>query len=282
MTGSKEHLTDYVEIKSGRVTYGGGSKGRIVGKGTLNVDGLPELHNVLHVEGLNSNLISISQLCDDDLHVKFNKNNCEVFNDANVCVMSGTRSADNCYQLGEGDGCRSAKVSELDVWHQKLGHVSINTLKNLRKFDAVRDLTVKTPDADVEELLDISEALTRNSVESGVETSEATPSTTPPLNQTETVDNDNNDNDDVVINCEKEIPSKIQKNHPSSQIIGELHDGVQTRNKEKVDYRKMIGLLCLSSTFSQAPQAWYGRLAEYLINLGFKQGEVDKTLSFKN
>ncbi|XP_073051327.1 uncharacterized protein [Primulina eburnea] len=307
MTGSKERLTDYVEVKSGCVTYGGGSKGRIVGKGTLNVDGLPELHNVLHVEGLNSNLISISQLCDDDLHVKFNKNNCEVFNDANVCVMSGTRSADNCYQLGEGDGCRSAKVSDLDIWHQKLRHVSINTLKNLRKFDAVRgmpnlnlgvvyvcgpcqkskqtrvahpvlqhfgttqclellhmdilgpmdveslgDLTVKTPEADVEEWLDISEALTRNSVESGVETSEATPSTTLPLNRTETVDNDNNDNDDVVINCEREIPSKIQKNHPSSQIIGELHDGVQTRNKEKVDYRKMIGLICMSSTFSQS------------------------------
>ncbi|XP_073029403.1 uncharacterized protein [Primulina eburnea] len=88
MTGSKEHLTDYVEVKSGRVTYGGGGKERIVGKGIMNVDGLPELHNVLHVEGLNSNLISISKLCHNDLHVRFNKNNCEVFNDANVCVMS--------------------------------------------------------------------------------------------------------------------------------------------------------------------------------------------------
>ncbi|XP_073019433.1 uncharacterized protein [Primulina eburnea] len=115
MTGSKEHLTDYIEVKSGRVTYGGGDKERIVGKRTLNVDGLPELHNVLHVEGFNSNLISISQLCDDDLHVKFNKNNCEVLNDANVCVMSGTRSADNCYLVGEGDGCRSVKLSDLDL-----------------------------------------------------------------------------------------------------------------------------------------------------------------------
>ncbi|XP_075494248.1 uncharacterized protein LOC142531862 [Primulina tabacum] len=118
-------------------------------------------------------------------------------------------------------------------------------------FDDLADLAVKKSEDDVEELLDISEPLTRNSVESGVETSEATPSTTPPLNQTEIVDNDNDDNDDVVINCEREIPNKIQKNHPSSQIIGELHDGVQTRNKEKVDYRKMIGLICMSSTFSQ-------------------------------
>ncbi|XP_073039267.1 uncharacterized protein [Primulina eburnea] len=46
MTGSKERLIDYVEQKCGRVTYGGGEKGRIVGKGTLNVEGLPRLHNV--------------------------------------------------------------------------------------------------------------------------------------------------------------------------------------------------------------------------------------------
>ncbi|XP_073307162.1 uncharacterized protein [Primulina huaijiensis] len=46
MTGSREYLIDYVEQKCGRVTYGGGAKGRIVGKGTLNVEGLPKLHNV--------------------------------------------------------------------------------------------------------------------------------------------------------------------------------------------------------------------------------------------
>ncbi|XP_075477215.1 uncharacterized protein LOC142518338 [Primulina tabacum] len=115
ITCSKEHLIDYIEVKGGRVTYGGGAKCRIVGKGTLNVDGLPELHNVLHVEGLNLNLIIISQLCDDDLHVRFNKNNCEVFNDANICILSGTRSADNCYLLGEGDDCRSAKEIHISV-----------------------------------------------------------------------------------------------------------------------------------------------------------------------
>ncbi|XP_075492593.1 uncharacterized protein LOC142530659 [Primulina tabacum] len=46
MTGSREHLIDYVEQNCGRVTYGGGAKGNIVGKGTLNVEGLPKLHNV--------------------------------------------------------------------------------------------------------------------------------------------------------------------------------------------------------------------------------------------
>ncbi|XP_073057425.1 uncharacterized protein [Primulina eburnea] len=140
MTGSKEHLIEYVEQKCGRVTYGGGAKGRIVGKGTLNVEGLPKLHNVLHVEGLNSNLISISQLCDDNLFVKFDKHNCEVFDESNVCVMTGTRSSDNCYQIGEDLSCKHVQITELDLWHQKLGHANFKTLKNLSKFDAVRGM----------------------------------------------------------------------------------------------------------------------------------------------
>ncbi|XP_073127371.1 uncharacterized protein [Henckelia pumila] len=48
--GLKDHLTDYIEHNGGRVTYGGGAKGRIFGKGTLTVEGFPKLHNVLHVQ----------------------------------------------------------------------------------------------------------------------------------------------------------------------------------------------------------------------------------------
>ncbi|XP_073138003.1 uncharacterized protein [Henckelia pumila] len=172
-TGLKNHLTDYVEQNGGRVTYGGGAKERIVGKGTLNVEGFSKLHNVLHVEGLNANLISISQLCDDDLHVKFDKNTCEVFDNTNRCVITGTRSMDNCYQLGEELACRHSKVDEFCLWHQKLGHVNFKSLKNLSKFEAVRglpnlksgipyvcgacqkDLKEKTAEDDIEGLLEI-------------------------------------------------------------------------------------------------------------------------------
>ncbi|XP_073016618.1 uncharacterized protein [Primulina eburnea] len=92
MTGSREYLTDYVEQKCGRVTYGGGAKGKIVGK--------------------------------------------------------GTRSSDNFYQIGEELSCKHAEVSELNLWHQKLGHASFKTLKNLSKYDAVRgmpNLSSSTP-----------------------------------------------------------------------------------------------------------------------------------------
>ncbi|XP_073061905.1 uncharacterized protein [Primulina eburnea] len=243
MTGSKVHLIDYVELRSGHVTYGGGAKGRIAGKGTLNIDGLPNLHNVLHVEGLNSNLISISQLCDDGLHVKFDKEICEVFDDTNTCILTGTRFADNCYQLGEDLVCNHSKVSELNLWHQKLGHANFKTLKNLGKYDAVRDLTGKKIEDDIDGLLNVSETQPNTDVAPGVVTSE----TTPALAESNDEPGEYTVNDDYVTNEGFDIPSKIQKNHPSSQIIGEAFGGMQTRRKEKVDYRKMMGVVCMTS-----------------------------------
>ena len=64
-----------------------------------NVDGLPRLKNVLHVEWLKANLMSISQLCDQKLNVKFTKNSCKVLNKSGKVVLEGSRSSDNCYQL---------------------------------------------------------------------------------------------------------------------------------------------------------------------------------------
>ncbi|XP_073120987.1 uncharacterized protein [Henckelia pumila] len=141
MTGLKKYLSDYVEQDKGKVTYGGGANGKIVGQGTLNIEGLPKLHNVLHVEGLNANLISISQLCDDDLYVKFDKKFMSVFDKSNSCALTGSRSSDNCYQLGEDFACKFTKVDDLNLWHQKLGHANFKALKKLSKYEAVRGMS---------------------------------------------------------------------------------------------------------------------------------------------
>ncbi|XP_012837630.1 PREDICTED: uncharacterized protein LOC105958166 [Erythranthe guttata] len=99
MTGVKEFLKNYQQITGGAVTFGNGKKGEVLGKGSLNHENLPKLKNVLLVEGLTSNLISISQLCDQDLEVRFNKFACRVLDKDENCVIQGTRSSDNCYVL---------------------------------------------------------------------------------------------------------------------------------------------------------------------------------------
>lgn len=146
MIGTKAFLVDYQPFKGGKVTFGGGSKGKIVGIGILSIPGLPNLRNVLHVEGLTANLISISQLCDDNWQVRFNKNSCEVYNKDNACLLKGVRSSDNCYLANEKTDektdkkCNSAKIDNTYLWHQKLGHTNFCNLDKLTKVDVVQGL----------------------------------------------------------------------------------------------------------------------------------------------
>ena len=99
MTGNREILTNLQPRNLEPVTFGDGVKGTILGSGLLNVPGFPKLKNVLLVEGLKANLISISQLLDHNLYVNFTKNMCSMVNSSNTCVMEGERSSNNCYLL---------------------------------------------------------------------------------------------------------------------------------------------------------------------------------------
>lgn len=50
MTGYQSFLVDSKAVSGGVVSFGDGVKGRILGKGNLNVKGLLKLRDVLHLE----------------------------------------------------------------------------------------------------------------------------------------------------------------------------------------------------------------------------------------
>ena len=64
MTGDKSKFAKMELKDEGFVTYGDNNKGRILGSGVISKEASFNIHNVLLVEGLKHNLISISQLCD--------------------------------------------------------------------------------------------------------------------------------------------------------------------------------------------------------------------------
>ncbi|GJZ13051.1 hypothetical protein Tco_0548281 [Tanacetum coccineum] len=77
MTGNKEKLADFVKIKGGTVTFGGGD-GKITGKGTIRTSNF-NFENVYYVEELqNFNLFSVSQICDTKNKVLFTDSECLV------------------------------------------------------------------------------------------------------------------------------------------------------------------------------------------------------------
>ena len=86
MIGDREYLTDYHTVVESHVSISDGEKKCVLGKVTLNADGLPRLKNVSHVERLKANLMSISKPCDQKLNVKFTKNSCKVLNKSREVV----------------------------------------------------------------------------------------------------------------------------------------------------------------------------------------------------
>ncbi|BAT86143.1 hypothetical protein VIGAN_04376700, partial [Vigna angularis var. angularis] len=71
MTGDKKRFISFEKKKQGFVTYGDNNKGRIIGTGDIGGGNTLTIKDVLCVEGLKHNLLSISQLCDKGLKVTF-------------------------------------------------------------------------------------------------------------------------------------------------------------------------------------------------------------------
>lgn len=53
MTGNEGFLAQMKKSKAQSVSFGGGENGHVVGKGTLNMKGVPQLEDALLIDGLN-------------------------------------------------------------------------------------------------------------------------------------------------------------------------------------------------------------------------------------
>ena len=71
MTNDRAMFSTLKSKKGGHVTFGDNSKGKIIGVGSSGKNSSPIIENVLLVEGLKHNLLSINQLYDKDYRVIF-------------------------------------------------------------------------------------------------------------------------------------------------------------------------------------------------------------------
>jgi hypothetical protein len=79
MTCDKTLLKKLKMGKGGKATNGDGSQSKVIEKGLVEIPRFPISQEALYVEGLKANLLSISQLCDNDLVVQFWKKECNIF-----------------------------------------------------------------------------------------------------------------------------------------------------------------------------------------------------------
>ena len=106
------------------------------------------IENVSLVEGLQHNLLSISQFCDKGFSVQFVKDKCLISHKKDdKLTLTGVRKG-NLFVADLYSGCKDevkcfyAKASTDDswLWHKKLSHLNFKTMNSLVKRELVRGL----------------------------------------------------------------------------------------------------------------------------------------------
>ena len=99
--------------------------------------------NVLLVEEMEYNLLSVSQTCDKCLFMIFDSKGCQIRNiKSNKLVGTATRTSNKIYILDEKDENCYLGHDESWLWHKRLGHINFENLIQLNKKEAIRDLPV--------------------------------------------------------------------------------------------------------------------------------------------
>ena len=131
MTGDPRLFSNLKKAsKESFVTFGDNKKGRILGKGSIGNVSSFLISNVLLVDGLSFNLLSISQLSDNGLIICFDGSKCLIKNGSNEVVLVGNREG-NIYTIDMHDLVFSnlnylvSKECDINFWLKRLGHVGI-------------------------------------------------------------------------------------------------------------------------------------------------------------
>ncbi|KAL5849177.1 hypothetical protein ACOSQ4_007190 [Xanthoceras sorbifolium] len=141
MSGDKNVFENLVMKDGGWVTFGNGSKKKVIGKGSIKISGLPSLNDALLVDGLQANLISITHLCESVHAVNFFKDTCAILDSKGNVILQGKRTNDNFYCIDVKTlKCNLTNHEQVELWHQRLGHLNFKDLKKLGKMKAVRGL----------------------------------------------------------------------------------------------------------------------------------------------
>ncbi|XP_059635270.1 uncharacterized protein LOC132277427 [Cornus florida] len=103
MTGDGSKFVSLKNFDEGNVIFGDNQKAKIIGIVTISKpDEFPEIKEVLLVEGLKHNLLSVSQLCDNGKKVCFDKEKCNVVDiELEKVIFSACRSSRNVYTVYE-------------------------------------------------------------------------------------------------------------------------------------------------------------------------------------
>jgi hypothetical protein len=144
MTGDRDKFLTLREERDGSVSFGNDDSSKIIGKGTVRIGNKNEkAENVLLVEDMKHNLLSVSQMCDQGHKVTFDSQKCEIRKEGlGKLVATAARTSSNIYVLSEigNEKCCLGKEDESWLWHRRMGHMHFDILVKVSKREAVREM----------------------------------------------------------------------------------------------------------------------------------------------
>nr|GEX33625.1 hypothetical protein [Tanacetum cinerariifolium] len=142
MTENRRLFTLYKAYDGGYVIFGSNLKGKVTGGGNITHDSIV-ITNVEHVSGLDFNLISVGQSCDDDCVVSFTKVDCTISKNGKSLARGHRRNGLYTCKLGDNfkqQICLAFVVDNSMLCHRRVGHTNIRLVQNLASNELVRNL----------------------------------------------------------------------------------------------------------------------------------------------
>lgn len=158
MTSHKEWFTTFKQLpnKDINIQIGDNSFVYAEGIGSISVKALVNgeleqcvLENTLYVPNLKKNLFSVGAATSKNLKVTFDNRQIEIFNRSKL-VATGAKMSNQCYQmffkLTKMEQANFASSSSAVLWHERLGHVNFDTLRNMADKGLIPNLKLTDSD----------------------------------------------------------------------------------------------------------------------------------------
>ena len=130
MSGEEQLFNNVTKQDLGSVTFGDNSEARAVSIGSVGFIGTTQVEQIMLVDELKHNLLSISQLCDEGNIVTFEHDKCIIKSPETKKTRFIAQCHKNTYvlqlkELADQDVCLVvSKSDQLQLWHRRLGHAS--------------------------------------------------------------------------------------------------------------------------------------------------------------
>jgi hypothetical protein len=142
MTEDISKFSNLVLKAKGYVTYGDNNKEKILGIGKVGAPPFTSIEDILYVEKLKYNLLSVNQLCHKGFIIKFNKDECLIEDGANHEVKLIGKRINNIFMISLDDSSLKVKYlvannNDSWLWHKRAIHIHMDHLNKLAKHDLV-------------------------------------------------------------------------------------------------------------------------------------------------